>query len=106
MIEYINTVMIGAGWLVALLFVLLFLVNLSPILTARKLLKALKDTGDDLTDILKLVQSGNVSIKELLEVIDREQMIAQNEDIMGQPATPEVKARSLAKLQGAVKKNK
>lgn len=106
MIEYINTVMIGAGWLVALLFVLLFLVNLSPILTARKLLKALKDTGDDLTDILKLVKSGNVSIKALLEVIDREQLIAQNEDIMGQAATPEVKARSLAALQNAVKNKK
>lgn len=106
MFEIVNSIIVGAGWLIALLFVLLFLVNLSPILTARKLVKALRDTGDELADVLKLVQTGNVSIKALLEVIDREQLIAKNEDIMGQPATPEVKARSLAALQNAVKNNK
>jgi len=105
MIEMLNTIFAAAGWLLALVFVLLFLLNLKPFLATRQLLAALRETGDDVMDVIKLLQSGNVSIKALLEVIDREQHIAKNEDL-GIPASPEVKARSLTALQNAVQKKK
>lgn len=89
---------IGAGWLLFALLVLFLLVNKTPILMARKLVKVV---GTNLDNLLILAE--NADVDALVQVIEDQKYIAQGARF-GQQPTPEVQKNMNEALNQAVQK--
>lgn len=102
MFEFLDNIVvgigIGAGWLLFALLVLFLLVNKTPILMARKLVKVVGTNFDNL-----LILAENADVDALVEIIEDQKYIAQGARF-GQQPTPEVKENMNKALNEAVQK--
>ena len=102
MFEFVDNIVvgigIGTGWLLFAMLVLFLLVNKTPILMARKLVKVV---GTNLDNLLILAE--NADVDALVQVIEDQKYIAQGARF-GQQPTPEVKENINKALNQAVQK--
>lgn len=102
MIEQLDSIAVGlgfsVGWVIALALALFLLVNKTPILMARKLVKVV---GTNLDNLLILAE--NADVDALVEIIEDQKYIAQGARF-GQQPTPEVKENMNKALNQAVQK--